>query len=666
MCGIAGLFKGRPGNKAGLLAMTDNMVQKIRYRGPDDSGVWADSNSGIALAHCRLSIQDVSEHGHQPMWSNSGRYCITFNGEIYNFLKLSNELSSLGVHFKGHSDTEVLLAAIDAWGLDKAVQNCVGMFAFAAWDHKYKKLYLVRDRLGEKPLYYGWIDSTFAFASELKAITAHPDWRMVVNRDALTLYVRYGYIPAPFSIYINIYKLLPGTILEIDMAAANNIEATEFTPFSDKTSHCKVRPRCYWSLQEHVSYGLANQLPSNIEIISSLDERLRQAVKQQMISDVNIGAFLSGGIDSSTVVSIMQSLSSTPVKTFTIGFHENEFNEASFARKISSYLGTDHTELYVTADDALQVVPDLPKLYDEPFADSSQIPTYLVSKLARSEVKVCLSGDGGDELFGGYNRYYWTENLWAKLGWLPIEIRKIISQAILKVSPHQWDNLYRMVSPMLPESYKQKLIGHKIYKFSEVITSCDEIEMYHRLMSYWKNPESVVIGGAESNIYYSAAESLANNDNIINNLMYWDSAYYLPNDNLVKVDRASMAVSLETRLPLLDHRVFELAWKIPLSMKIKGGQGKWILRQVLYNYLPEALMDRPKTGFSVPIGEWLRGPLRGWAEAYLDEHILSRDGYFNPLLVRNKWKEHLSGRYDWSAELWTVLMFQAWYVENKK
>jgi asparagine synthase (glutamine-hydrolysing) len=642
MCGICGFLVGaRKLNDAE--SRIRQMIAALAHRGPDDSGIWIESSAAVGLGHRRLAVIDLSPEGRQPMVSESGRYVITFNGEIYNFRELRAELEPSGHAFRGHSDTEVGLAAIEQWGLEGAIKRFIGMFALALWDRSEQQLHLARDRLGEKPLYYGWVSDTFLFGSELKALRAYPGWHAEVDRNALALYVRHNCIPAPHSIYKGIRKLLPGTVLTVkpDLAASN-----------------AAAPAPYWSAREAVENGTANEFAeSTADAADQLEGLLRQVVLQKMVADVPLGAFLSGGVDSSTVVALMQAQSNRPVRTFTIGFHEAEYNEAEAAKAVAQHLGTDHTELYVTPAEAMDVIPSLPELYDEPFADSSQIPTYLVSKLTRQHVTVSLSGDGGDELFGGYNRYFLGRRLWNTVGWVPKGLRQLGAKALVSISPQHWNGAARRL-PSLASRVTNP--GDKAHKLAAIFGVESPEVMYHGLVSHWESPAAVVIGGTEPYTVLTDRSQWADLADFTERMMYLDLVTYLPDDILVKVDRASMAVSLEARVPLLDHRVVEFAWRLPLSLKIRNGQGKWLLRQVLYKYVPRELIERPKMGFGVPIDHWLRGPLRNWAEALLAEDRLKREGYFNPHPIRQKWLEHLSGRRNWQYHLWDILMFQAW------
>ena len=630
-----------------LTSSVRSMVAAIRYRGPDDSGVWCDERAGIGLGHARLSILDLSPEGHQPMVSVSGRYVIVFNGEVYNFAELRSELEIVGQKFRGHSDTEIMLAAFEEWGIEKAVPRFVGMFAFALWDRHTRTLTLGRDRLGEKPLYYGWQGETLLFGSELKALRAHPAFMAEVDRNALALLLRHNYIPAPYSIYQGISKLLPGCLLTVSLSQRNP----------------RIAP--YWSGKQAIEAGVTHPFEgSESTAVSALEALLKDAVGQQMVADVPLGAFLSGGVDSSTVVALMQAQSSRPVKTFTIGFHEEGYDEAPHAKSVARHLGTEHTELYVMPKEAMSVIPRLPVLYDEPFSDSSQIPTFLVSELARRHVTVSLSGDGGDELFGGYNRYFWATNIWRRVGWAPQPMRSALAGALMALPPSAWNGVFMSLSRFLPVGWRYANPGDKLHKLAEVLAVRTPEEIYLGLVSHWKQPTEVVRGSHEPPTVLTDPARWADLPDFEQRMMYLDQMTYLPDDILTKVDRAAMGVSLETRVPFLDHRVVEFAWSLPLSMKIRHGQGKWLLRQVLYRHVPKELMERPKMGFGVPIDMWLRGPLKGWAEELLDEARLQREGYFNPHPIRRKWAEHLTGRRNWSYYLWDVLMFQAWLEAN--
>ena len=605
MCGLTGFIAS---NRTCRSEDARKMADTLTSRGPDDVGVWLDEACGVALAHRRLSVVELSAAGHQPMSSASGRYVIVFNGEIYNHLDLRRDLAQRAPQqWRGHSDTETLLACIAAWGIAATLTRTVGMFALALWDRDERSLTLARDRLGEKPLYYGWQGEAFVFGSELKALAAHPAWRGAVDRDALALYM----------------------------------------------------PTFYWRAAEIAA--LAPQTPpDDASAIEQLDRHLRAAVAGQMVADVPLGAFLSGGVDSSTIVALMQAQSAQPVRTFSIGFAEGDYDEAVHAKAVAAHLGAQHSEWYVTPRDALDVIPRLAEMYDEPFGDSSQIPTHLVSAMARRQVTVSLSGDGGDELFGGYNRYFWGRSIWRRIGPWPRGLRQAAGGAALALSPTAWDRLGRM----LPRRWRQPMFGDRVHKLAGVIDVANTDELYRRLVSQHREPESLVIGAHEAPLWadVQAAEFARSprGADFTERMMFHDLVGYLSDDILAKVDRAAMAVSLETRVPLLDHRVVEFAWSLPLSLKIRDGQGKWLLRQVLYRYVPRELIERPKQGFGVPLDLWLRGPLRDWAEALLDEARLRQEGLLHPAPIRRKWEEHLSGRRNWQYWLWNVLMFQAW------
>jgi asparagine synthase (glutamine-hydrolysing) len=640
MCGIVGVLDHRSRD---LKSVIEPMVQSLHHRGPDASGIWLDQQCGLALGHARLSILDLSPNGHQPMLSEDGRYVVTYNGEIYNFAELRHDLEQTGYRFRGHSDTEVLLAAISQWGVEPAVSRCNGMFAFALWDRITRTLYLGRDRLGEKPLYYGRSGKTFFFASELKALKAYPSFKADISRNVVALFMRHMYISSPYSIYQGIFKLPPGTILTLDF------RDTERT----------ARPVPYWTVKDIAERGAAQETKlSEEEAIDHLDQLLRDAVRLRMVADVPLGACLSGGIDSSTVVALMQTQSTRPIKTFSIGFNERSYDEAIHAKMVARHLGTEHTELYVSPEQAMAVIPLLPTMYDEPFADSSQIPTFLVSQLARRHVTVSLSGDGGDELFGGYNRYLYARSIWEGIGWMPTGFRRFLANGINLTVPLIGDAVLRCMGAVIPT---QQNTVDKLQKLARILKMADQDSIYRSLLSHWKEPSTVVSGGIEPMTLLTDRTQWANLSDFTKRMMYLDTITYLPDDVLVKLDRASMAVSLEARLPLLDHRIVEFAWQVPISMKIRRSQGKWLLRQVLQRYVPHQLFDRPKMGFGIPMDSWLRGPLRDWAEDLLDERRLDKEGVFHAKPIREKWAEHLSGKRDWSYLLWDVLMFQGWW-----
>jgi len=640
VCGVSGFIGFGDLLTDQIESIAYNMGDTILHRGPDDFGIWYDNRAEIVLTHRRLSILDLSAAGHQPMISPSGRFVIAFNGEIYNHLDLREQLGVLG--WQGHSDSETLLAGIDAWGLEETLQKCVGMFAFVLWDKGEESLYLVRDRMGEKPLYYGWQNNVFLFGSELKSLKAHPAFDGEIDRDSITLQLRHNCIPAPYSIYKGIKKLLPGTFVKLSVSSSQ-FSARELP-----------EPVPYWSLKETVHISVNSPFKgSDAEAVETLDNLLSDSIQQQMVADVPLGAFLSGGVDSSVVVALMQKQSSVPVRTFSIGFNERGYDEAIYAKEVANHLGADHTELYVTAQQAMDVIDHLPRLYDEPFSDSSQIPTFLVAEMTRQHVNVSLSGDGGDELFGGYNRYFKTHQWWERINAISKTVRQTVSKGLLTIPPKVWDRA---------GYFAGGVSGNTVAKFAGVLSVEDGASLYRYFTTHWDAPAAVVIGGQE--VRTEVSDPSIELDVMAEQMMALDALTYLPDDILTKVDRAAMGVSLETRIPLLDHRVVEFAWQLPLSMKIRNGQGKWILRQLLYQYVPIELIERPKMGFGVPIDSWLRGPLRDWAESLLDESRLRQEGYFYPAPIRKKWEEHLSGRRNWQFQLWDVLMFQSWLEEQ--
>lgn len=635
----------------GDVALLRRMADTLIHRGPDDGGVWCDSEQRIGLGHRRLSIVDLSPAGHQPMVSVSGRYVIAFNGEVYNHLDLRIKLQGANgkeQNWRGHSDTETLLAGIEAWGMEATLKKSIGMFAISLWDRQTRTLTLARDRMGEKPLYYGWQGSgnerVFLFGSELKALKAHPVFAAEIDRGALCLLLRHNYIPAPYSIYEGVAKLEPGCLLSISLA--------------------QPEPRIwkYWDAVAVARAGVAKPFAGTAdEAVDALEVLTKDAVRQQMMADVPLGAFLSGGIDSSTVVALMQAQSSRPVKTFTIGFNEEGYNEAIHAKAVARHFGTEHTELYVTPEQAMGVIPRLPDLYCEPFADSSQIPTFLVSQLAKQHVTVSLSGDAGDELFCGYNRYQITDNFWRKLSPVPAPLRALVAKGITALSPTAWNSL----AGIIPGAGRYAALGDKLHKGAGVLASRTVDELYLGIVSHQSNPADWVIDGHEPPTHLSGLRPELSGLNAIERMMALDMISYLPDDILVKVDRAGMGASLESRVPFLDHRVVEFAWSLPLEFKLRDGQTKWLLRQVLYRHVPRELIDRPKMGFGVPLHDWLRGPLRDWAESLLDEGRLRREGYFHPAPIRKLWSEHLNGQRNWMAQLWNVLTFQAWLERQR-
>jgi asparagine synthase (glutamine-hydrolysing) len=644
MCGIAGIWRRNGGNAA---ETAQRMALRIAHRGPDDSGVWHDAGAGIALGFRRLAIIDLTPAGHQPMQSASGRYTIVFNGEVYNFAAIREELERArrAPSWRGHSDTEVMLAAIEAWGLDDAVRRFVGMFAIALWDSIERRLHLIRDRIGVKPLYYAPTPNALLFGSELKAMTVAEEFPHAISRDAVAMYTRYAYVPGPHTIYESVSKVPPGTIVTIDGGGSTST-------------------REYWSVRGAVT--AANDAPfrgSDEEALSELERIASESVRLRMISDVPLGVFLSGGIDSSLVAALMQSQSTSAVRTFTIGFTEEEYNEARYAAKIARHLGTDHTELYLTPEDAMNVIPMLPQIYDEPFADSSQIPTYLVSKMAREKVTVSLSGDGGDELFAGYTRYSLAEQLLARLRRVPRPMRPMAGAALRAIPLEAWNQLLSPRRRFVPRLVRRDRAGERIHKIARALGSNDRDWLYFEMVTQWNG---VVEGAKPLPIGTTDSAAWPRIDDFTSRMMFADQISYLPDDILVKVDRASMAVSLEAREPLLDHRLVEFAWRLPLAMKFRDGSGKWILKALLSRYVPKELIDRPKMGFGLPIDHWLRGGLRDWAEDLLSERRLREDGFFQVAPVRAKWVDHVRGTGDWHNYIWTILMFQAWLDARRR
>lgn len=643
MCGIVGYWRRRGKAEAEIC---ERMALQIKHRGPDDSGVWLDEKEGLGLAHRRLSVIDLSSAGQQPMSSPCGRFTLVYNGEIYNHLEIRMNLEQKGRDFdwRGYSDTETLLAALSFWGVEVTLKLLNGMFAFAFWDRAERLLYLARDRMGEKPLYYGRSGRSFLFGSELKAFTVHPDWHGEVDRDALTLYLRYNYVPCPWSIYRGINKLPPAHYVVI---GRNGTAVSE--------------PKCYWDLSQIAEKGSVETQDDPVALTDKLDLLLRNAVSRRMVADVPLGAFLSGGYDSSTIVALMQAQSSRPVKTFSIGFHERGYNEAPYSKAVAEHLGTDHTELYVTQEEARSVIPHLPRIWDEPFSDSSQIPTYLVSKLTRRHVTVSLSGDGGDELFCGYNRYAFGYQLWKMTRFVPKHLCGILAAMLKKVPMSVLDSAMQCLPPRM----RYQEFGDRLLKFAEVISCKDEDDFYRTLISHWKVPARLVLNGHEPVTLASDPNLQPALPGFREFMMYLDAMTYLPDDILVKVDRASMAVGLEARVPMLDHRVVEFAWQIPTKFKYRFGMAKWILRQVLYRYVPKEIMDRTKMGFAIPIDHWLRGPLREWAEEMLAEKRLREEGFFDPKTILRMWHEHISNKRRWHNHLWDILMFQAWKGQTR-
>lgn len=642
MCGIAGILGARAG-----LALKESaylMAEQLVHRGPDDEGIWVDPAHGLAVAHRRLAIIDLSPQGRQPMHSVSGRYVMAYNGEIYNFEQMRAELQAAerAPAWRGHSDTEVLLAAAEAWGFEATLERMVGMFAIALWDRETGSLILARDRIGEKPLYYGSTTQGFVFASELKAIRVLCGAELEVDTQVLSEFMQFGYVPSPRCIYRGLAKLPPGHLVHV----------APYTAVGE--------PRPFWQLGGPEHSALAAQLAGKDDerLVSLLHDRLKAAVGLQMVSDVPLGAFLSGGVDSSTVVALMQAQSERRVKTYTIGFHEKAFDEAPFAKAVAQHLGTEHTELYVSAADASAIIPELPRIYDEPFADSSQIPTTLVSRLTRQHVTVSLSGDGGDELFAGYSRYAETASLWRCISRQPLRLRAAAAAALRLASTQTWDRIFSV----LPTARRQSINGRRVHRLAQLMVSRSLAEMYVRLMSQWQPEEGLVLG-----VRGSVTDRLRwpGQGTPVEQMRRWDVGQYLPDDLLVKVDRAAMSASLESRAPLLDHRVVELAFALPERMLVRDGQGKWILRRVLDRYVPRELIERPKAGFAVPLSQWLRGPLRAWAQHLLDPARLKAQGQLDAGKITQLWQQHQSGSFDRSYYLWNVIAFQAWLESNR-
>ncbi len=637
MCGVAGLWDPHArGGPDRLAAMAARMTGALHHRGPDAGDVWCDAAAGLALGHRRLSIIDLSPTGAQPMHSSCGRFVLSFNGEVYNFNELRPELEALGRRFRGHSDTEVILEGAAQWGVEPMIKRLIGMFALALWDRQARILYLVRDRLGIKPLYWSRRGERLIFGSELKALRADPEFEARLDRNALALFLRLSYVPAPATIYEGVKKLPPGTILIAREGAEPEL-------------------RAFWSLEDVAREGLAARFAgSEDEAVGALDALLGDAVRRRMISDVPLGAFLSGGIDSSTVVALMQAKNPRKVRSFSIGFREQGYDEAPYAKAVAAHLGTDHTELYVSLDHARAVIPRLPEIYDEPFADASQIPTFLVSEMTRRHVTVALSGDGGDEAFGGYNRYVQSRRLLASLDRLPQAARRTLAASLRGVPFGAWSALERAVP-----GGGMPFLGEKVQKLAYMLEG-GAGEFYRRLVSHWWDAQALVAGAAEPRFLPDDPQAGIFIADRAERMQYLDTLTYLPDDILTKVDRASMAVSLEARVPLLDHRVVAFSWALPAAWKARPGAGKYLLRRVLDRYVPRRLIDRPKAGFAVPIDSWLRGPLRDWAEGLLDPARLKREGVLAPAPIQQKWREHLEGRRNWQYPLWDVLMFQAW------
>jgi len=648
MCGIVGGWTLQHFQQLSqrLPVMTNALV----HRGPDAEGHWLDAEAGIAFGHRRLAIIGLGEEGAQPMHSESGRYCLTYNGEIYNHLELREQLAASGITaWRGQSDTETVLAGFEQYGIEETIKRCVGMFAMAVWDKHSKELVLIRDRLGEKPLYYGFIGTCFVFGSELRALTAVSDQRPDFNVDAFALFLRYGYIPQPYSAYQGIAKLPPGALLRMN---GGQLRQTQLPA-----------AQTYWRPDDFLQ-GSGTSVIEPAEAVSQLEVLLEQSVKAQMLSEVPLGAFLSGGIDSSTIVALMQKHSMRPIKTFTVGFGDARFNEAGHAKAVAAHLGTDHTELYVTSQDALAIVPKLSGIYDEPFSDSSQIPTYLISRLARSKVTVSLSGDGGDELFLGYSRYPLLADYWRFMGKLPLALRNTLSACLKLVPMGRWDAFFKLARPLLSNTAYASANGWRLYRIANMLRLPDASACYLEMMSHWDTGVSLV-KGASALAHEMQSNFNPNAHGLMKKAGLRDMKSYLPDDILVKVDRAAMANSLETRVPLLDHRIAEFALSLPQSLHRRDGQSKWLLRQVLYRHVPKALIDRPKMGFGVPLADWLRGPLKEWAGDLLSQENLVRNGMLEPKPIIDLWQRHLAGTTDGQYPLWNVLMLLQWLSKEK-
>ncbi len=645
MCGIAGIIDptaSTGSERLGTLAA--KMASTLVHRGPDDSGVWVDADAGVAFGHQRLAVVDLGYGGSQPMISSSGRWVMAYNGEIYNYLEIRRRLEQVGSVFRSTSDTEVLVAAIDRWGIDRALEVCEGMFALALWDKRDRALHLIRDRFGEKPLYYGWIGKLFAFGSELKALSAMPDFRAELNRQAVVLYLRHNCIPAPHTIWQGLSKLLPGHRVTLQ---SPNIGVL---PEQD----------CYWSAADAVARARQDPLTgSDSEMTDQVENALSKAVAARMVADVPVGAFLSGGIDSSTIVALMQRHASAKVRTFTVGFADRSFDESSEAAAVAAHLGTEHTAVHVGDAEALEVIPHIADIWDEPFADVSQIPTYLVSRVARHDVTVSLSGDGGDELFAGYNRHAWLDRVWGRVAVVPAGARRTAGSALGRIPPGVVDRAGR-ATRHLPAGWQVRNPSTKLAKLARVLVASDPEDSYRALTTHWDDANLLVLGSDHGDNMEVHGDSPVSDGGITEQMLWSDLVGYLPDDILAKVDRAAMAVSLETRVPFLDREILDLAWRLPLDAKLRGGQTKWVLRQVLGRYVPAALVERPKMGFGLPIGQWLRGVLAPWADHLLDEHRLRDQGLLDPDPIRRAWNLHRTGRRDMGYELWDVLVLQSW------
>jgi asparagine synthase (glutamine-hydrolysing) len=645
MCGIAGILDPVASTTAERLgALASEMASAIEHRGPDDDGVWVDADAGVAFGHRRLAVIDLGKSGAQPMVSSGGRWVMAYNGEIYNYLEVRQRLEGGGTVFRGNSDTEVLIAAVERWGIDRAFDACEGMFAAALWDRRERDLHLLRDRFGEKPLYYGWVGKVFAFGSELKALSALPGFGAEIDRRAVTSYLRHNCVPAPDTIWRGVRKLLPGHMVTLHAPSPGLLP----------------QQRCYWSMADAVERARQDRLTgSDAEMTDQLEDALSAAVAARMVADVPVGAFLSGGIDSSAIVALMQRHASMPVRTFTVGFSDRAFDESSEAAAVAAHLGTDHTAVHVGDAEAMEVIPQLADIWDEPFADASQIPTHLVSRVARHDVTVSLSGDGGDELFAGYNRHAWLDRVWGKAVLVPAGARRGAGSALGSVPPAVVDRAAR-ATRLLPAGWQVRNPSTKVAKLARVLSASDAEDAYRALTTHWDDASSLVIENGRGGAADDRSPSPFSDGGITELMLWSDLVGYLPDDILTKLDRAAMAASLETRAPFLDRRILELAWRLPLDAKLRGGQTKWVLRQVLERHVPAALVERPKMGFGLPIGRWLRGVLAPWAEHLLDERRLRDQGLLDPVPVRKAWELHRTGRRDLGYELWDVLVLQSW------
>jgi asparagine synthase (glutamine-hydrolysing) len=645
MCGIAGIVDPAASTNADRLGgLASAMALSLQHRGPDDGGVWVDPDAGVAFGHRRLAVIDLGLSGAQPMISSGGRWVMAYNGEIYNHDEVRHRLEGAGVVFRGSSDTEVLLEAVESWGVERALDACEGMFAVALWDRRKRELHLVRDRFGEKPLYYGWVGKVFAFGSELKALSTLPGFDAELNRQAVTSYLRANCVPAPNTIWRGIYKLLPGHLVTLRAP----------------TQGALPEQRCYWSAAEAVTHARQHQLIApDSEVVDQLETALSDAVAARIVADVPVGAFLSGGIDSSAIVALMQRHTSGSVRTFTVGFDDPSFDESSEAAAVAAYLGTNHTAVHVGDAEVIEVIPRLAEIWDEPFADVSQIPTYLVSRVARQHVTVSLSGDGGDELFAGYNRHAWLDRLSGRTAMVPAGARRAAGSALGRIPPAAIERAAR-TTRILPAGWQMRNPSTKVAKLARVLSASDPEDAYRALITHWDDASSLVLGDDPGDAVDSRGGSPDLGKGITERMLWYDLTGYLPDDILVKVDRAAMAVSLETRVPFLDRGILDLAWRLPLSAKLRGGQTKWVLRQVLERHVPAALVERPKMGFGLPIGSWLRGMLAPWAEDLLSERRLRDQGLLDPVPIRRAWDLHRTGRRDLGYELWDVLVLQSW------